>query len=350
MNLSGKLKVGIIGTGWISHNHMNGYIRSGKAEIVAVSDINEKAAKEFISKYGLNVKYYSNYIDLLADSNIQAVSICAPNKFHSEITVAAANAGKDVLCEKPFVSSIEEAKNSYEAIKKNNVKCAVGYHRRFNPLYQEMKKLKDEGKLGRVFFAQSDYIHNFSNMPIITWILKKEFNTSVFHSGGGHCVDIIRYMVNDEITECCAFVDNSTCPECETEAETLAIYRFKNGQIGKVMAVCPSVITPFTFNLEVYGTKGTFKNNKLMLDNSPDFRNSKNYINYPDWMPDNNPGVTEPWDVEVCEFVDWVLGDSDGKDLCKAKDAIRVAEACWAAVISSAEHRVVQLPLVELDV
>jgi hypothetical protein len=58
--------------------------------------------------------------------------------------------------------------------------------------------------------------------------------------------------------------------------------------------------------------------------------------------------VTEPWDVEVCEYVDWALGESDGKELCKAIDAIRVAEACWAAVISSAEHRLVQLPLVDL--
>ena len=94
------------------------------------------------------------------------------------------------------------------------------------------------------------------------------------------------------------------------------------------------------------------RNNRLILDTIPNFNdpaNKNNEIIYPDWMPNNTPGITEPWDVEVCEFVDWILGFSDGKELCKAKDAIRVAEACWAAVISSAEHKVVKLPLVELD-
>ena len=67
------------------------------------------------------------------------------------------------------------------------------------------------------------------------------------------------------------------------------------------------------------------------------------------WMPTNTPGITEPWDLEVSEFVDWALGLSDGKVLSRPDDAIRVAEACWAAVITSAEKRVVKLPMVELD-
>ena len=101
-----QLKIGIIGTGWIAGHHMNGYRRNGKAEIVAVADINEKAAWEFIKKEGLNCKYYKDYRELLKDSDVQSVSICAPNKFHSEMTVAAANAGKHMLAEKPFVTSV----------------------------------------------------------------------------------------------------------------------------------------------------------------------------------------------------------------------------------------------------
>jgi hypothetical protein len=94
------------------------------------------------------------------------------------------------------------------------------------------------------------------------------------------------------------------------------------------------------------------RNNRLILDSIPNFNdptNKDNEIVYPEWMPNNTAGVTEPWDVEVCEYIDWVLGDSQGTVLCKAIDAIRVAEACWAAVISSAEHRVVKLPLVKFD-
>lgn len=346
------LNVGIIGAGWIANHHVTGYLKNSRANIVAVADPNEDAARKLVQEHGLDCKYYGDYAQLLGDSMVDAVSICAPNKYHSEITVAAANAGKNILAEKPFVSSAEEAKNSLRAIKENGVKCAVGYHRRFNPLYKEMKRLINNGDLGRIFFAQSDYIHNFSDMPIISWALKREFNPSVFHAGGGHCVDMIRYLVNDEILEVCAFVDNSTCPECETEAQTVALFKFKNGQIGKVTAICPNVIVPFTFNVEVFGSKGTFQNNKLILESFPDFRNQKRseaYVSYPEWMSDNTPGITEPWDVEVMEFVDWILDDREETELCTAKDAVRVAEACWAAVISSAEKRIVKLPLVEID-
>ena len=347
------LKVGIIGTGWIANHHINGYRRSGKAEVVAVADVNENTAREYMKKYNLNCRFYDNYRKLLEDPEVEAVSICAPNKFHGEITVAAANAGKHILGEKPFVTSVEEAKNSYNAIKKSGVKCAVGYHRRFNPLYREMRRLRDEGKLGRLYFAQSDYIHNLPDeLPIWDWIGKKEYNPSIFHAGGGHCVDIIRYMMNDEIVECSALVSNINYPSCETEAETVAIYRFKNGQIGKVMSLVLKPVASFNFNLEVYGTKGTMRNNRLILDTFPNYNdpaNKDNEVLYPNWMPDNTAGITEPWDLEICEFINWVLGESDGAELCKAKDAIRVAEACWAAVISSQEHRAVKLPLVELD-
>jgi predicted dehydrogenase len=213
--------------------------------------------------------------------------------------------------------------------------------------------MRDEGRLGNLYFTQSDYIHNLPDeLPIWDWIGKKEFNPSLYHAGGGHCVDTIRYLMNDEIVECTALVSNLNYPACETEAETVALYRFKHGQIGKVMAIALKPVVPFTFNIEVYGTHGTMRNNRLTVDTIPNFNdptNKDNEIIYPEWMPNNTAGITEPWDLEVCEYVDWVLGDSDGKVLCKAIDAIRVAEACWAAVISSAEHRVVQLPLVELD-
>lgn len=348
-----KLKVGIIGAGWQAENHVNGYLKSGKAEIVAVADVKEEAARAFLTKFGLKAKAYGSYRDLLKDPEVQAVSICAPNKFHSEITVASAEAGKHMLAEKPFVTGPEEAKRSWVALKGSGVKCAVGYHRRFNPLYREMRRLRDEGKLGRLFFAQSDYIHNLPDeLPIWGWIGKKEFNPSLYAAGGGHCVDTIRYMMDDEIVECTAFVSNINYPSCETEAETVALYRFASGAIGKVMSLVLKPVESFRFNLEVYGTKGTFRNNKLILDSMPCFNVpgiKGNEIAYPEWMPDNTPGVTEPWDLEVRAFVDWALGEGDGAELCRAKDAIRVAEACWAAVISSAEHRVVRLPLVELD-
>ena len=348
--MSRNLKIGIIGAGWIAKHHINGYLKSNKAEIISIADPNLDAARQLASKHNLDLKIHENYGEMLDDNDIDAVSICAPNKFHSEITVAAAQAQKHILCEKPFISSVEQAYESLRAIRKNNIKCAVGFHRRFNPLYRLIKKTIDSGSIGDIFFCQCDYIHNQMQLPIIKWTLKKEFNPSLFHAGGSHCVDLLRYLVGAEICECTAFVSNKSCPECETEADTIAIYRFDTGALGKVMRIAPAPITGFDFNVEVYGTKGTFKNNKLRLDSFPEYwdpANKDDLITFPNWIPNNTPGPTEPWDVEVAEFVNWILDDRDETDLCQAIDAVKVAEACWAAVVSNKEKRVVKLPMLE---
>lgn len=344
-----NLRVGIIGTGWIADHHINGYLQSGRAEIVAVSNRTEDNAHKLLAKHKLKSRYYPSHQELLDDTEVDAVSICMPNKFHSEITIAAAEAKKHIMCEKPFVTSIEEAKKSIKAINNSGVKCAVGFHRRFNPLFMEIKRMTDEGKLGELFFVQCDYIHNQMQLPIIKWTLKKEFNPSLFHAGGSHCVDLLRYLMGCEIVECTAFVSNKSCPECETEAGTIALYRFENGALGKVMRIAPTPITGFEFHLEAYGTRGTFKDNKLRLDSFPNFwdpANRDDVLEFPDWMPNNTPGVAEPWDTEIIHFVDWILDGKQDTQLCRAIDAVRTAEACWAAVISDREKRVVQLPLI----
>jgi predicted dehydrogenase len=342
-----KLKVGIIGAGWIANHHIRGYLLSGRAEVSAIANRTEAKAKALMNQHGLDCPYYGSYQELLERKDIEAVSICLPNSMHSQATVAAAKAKKHILCEKPFVTSPEEARLSLQAIRDNGVRCAVGFHRRFNPLYQEVKRLKEEGVLGEIFFIQCDYIHNQMQMPIIQWTLKKKFNPSLFHAGASHCVDLIRYIIGSEIVEATAFVSNKSTPECETEADTVALFRFQDGTLGKVMRLAPKPITGFEFHLEVYGQKGTFKDNKLRLDSFPaywDPQNRDEVITYPDWMPDNSPGITEPWDVEVKHFVDWILDEKQVTQLAQAQDAVKTAQACWAAVTANREKRVVKLP------
>jgi predicted dehydrogenase len=111
-----KLRVGLIGAGWQSETHLRGYKLSGKAEIVAIADPKEAMARSVMGKLALDCRYYDDYRKLLADPAVEAVSVVAPNTFHSEITVAAAKAGEHLLAEKPFVTNQAEAKASWEAL------------------------------------------------------------------------------------------------------------------------------------------------------------------------------------------------------------------------------------------
>ena len=350
--MSGVLNVGLIGSGWQARNHMRGYQQSGNARIAAIANPNKESVDKLINEFNLEgVKYYATHQDLLADKSIEAVSILTPNRFHEEMVIAGAEAGKHILAEKPFVTSIDGAKAVWAALKKSGVKCAIGYQRRLNPICKEIVRLRDNGTLGRLVFVQSDFFHGLPAwMPHWKWLTKKANNPTPFQSSGGHCVDTITYLMNDEIAEVSAFSAHNLMPDSEVNMETCAIFRFKNGAIGKVASLSMKAVVSFEFPIEVFGTKGTMRNNKLILDTIPNYndpKNKDNCIMYPNWSPDNTPGVTEPWDVMVMDFVDWVRGDSDGKELCKPKEAIRVFEACWGTVISNEEHRVVKLPLIE---
>ncbi len=140
-----KLKIGIIGCGSIAkHRHMPEYHASSGAVIAAVCDINEGRAKGFADLY--EAKAYTDYRELLDDTDIDAVSVCTPNYLHAPISVAALNAGKHVLCEKPMATSMEEAQDMIEAAHKNGKKLMIAHNQRFVPSHKKAKELIARGK------------------------------------------------------------------------------------------------------------------------------------------------------------------------------------------------------------
>ena len=114
-----KLKVGIIGVGGISESHIAGYKADPDTELYAFCDINEKRLHEMGEKYGVT-RLFTKKEDMLALSEIDAVSVCTWNSQHAPCTIAALEAGKHVLCEKPMATSEAEAQTMLEAAKKNN--------------------------------------------------------------------------------------------------------------------------------------------------------------------------------------------------------------------------------------
>ena len=112
-----KVRIGIVGCGSIAcHRHLPEYAMQKNVEIVAVCDIEPKRAEEMANKY--QAKAYTDFNDMFLNPNIDAVSVCTPNSFHAPISIAALEAGKHVLCEKPMATSREEAEAMIQAAKK----------------------------------------------------------------------------------------------------------------------------------------------------------------------------------------------------------------------------------------
>src|SRR5579871_90903 len=130
-----KFGVGIIGCGGIAPNHAQAYRAFPEdCEIVAVSDVSAPAARRLMSRFEV-AQWYPDWQDLLADDRIHIVSVCTPHCLHAPMTIAAARAGKHVLCEKPMAMTVGEAHEMIEACREHGVRLSVGSER-FNPRHR----------------------------------------------------------------------------------------------------------------------------------------------------------------------------------------------------------------------
>ena len=146
------IRFAIIGTGNIADQHALGVIGCKKAELVAVCDMNQPRAQEFAAKYGIT-KIYADSNELLADPDVDAVCICTPSGTHGPLSIAAANAGKHILCEKPIEIKAEKIDAIVEAVERNKVKMQCVYQSRFDPVALKAKAALDSGEFGKVLMA-----------------------------------------------------------------------------------------------------------------------------------------------------------------------------------------------------
>ncbi len=152
----GKLKVGIIGTGWIAECHIASYLKQKDVEIVAGADLIPGKAEAFFKRFGLeNVRCYPDHKSMLDAEDLDAVSVCTYNKTHAECTIYALKKGVNVLLEKPMCVTLDEAVEICKAEKESGKVLSIGFQPRFDGNMQEIKKIVESGELGKVYYIQT---------------------------------------------------------------------------------------------------------------------------------------------------------------------------------------------------
>lgn len=345
-----KIKIGLVGLGWMGSEHGRNILANPKAELAAVCDADPANIRNFQSATGFKGKIFKDYKSMLR-SRLDAVVIASPNATHADMSIAAARARKHIYCEKPMAITLANCRRVRDAVEKAGVKFLIGYHRRLNPLYQYAKRLLDEGRLGRPFMVESDYLHHVpGHLGIWSWLGKEKVAGSLFHGGSGHNVDLIRYFCGD-VTEVSCMKDAflPRIPQVETEDTAVAIFRFKSGAIGKVQC-CVGPIIPFHFNFKLYGTKGTVLDNRVWLDDMPRFaeagRESGGLTLPGSWIPDNvQGGISEPWNKLMDHFIAMLA--ENAPCLNDVESAYQTSVACFAAVKSAEEKTIVDVSALE---
>jgi len=180
------INVGVIGIGSMGQNHVR--VLSEIANLIGVSDMNPEATKNISEKY--NTKGFNDYKELLDMDSVQAVSIATPTGAHFEVGMAAINAGKHVLMEKPFTSTLEQGEKLIQAAKEQNVILAVGQIERHNPVVRLTKDMLNGDNFGELISLSSRRVSSFP---------ARIKDVGVIYDLGIHDIDVMRYLVGTKV-------------------------------------------------------------------------------------------------------------------------------------------------------
>ena len=238
------LKVGIIGCGSIAkQRHGYEYFHNADVQIKGFYDLIAARAQALADLYGGSV--YTDVDAMLADPEIDAVSVCMANAFHAEISIKALKAGKHVLCEKPMAVTMEQCEAMAAAARESGKRLMIGHNQRLAPAHRKAKELLTSGALGRVITFQSTFGHKGPEM----WSMDKSANTWFFKKAsasfgsmadlGIHKIDLMRYLIGSEITSVYSTMKvlDKKFPDgtpIEVDDNSVEILNFADGTMGTV--------------------------------------------------------------------------------------------------------------------
>lgn len=267
-----RLKVAISGLGGHrpgtqgqGRNHLKTYRLIPDVEVVGLYDPNQEWARQVADETEVS-RVYASLDDLLADKDIDVLSIAAPCPYHGEQALAGLSAGKHVLVEVGLDGfSLDRLWQIVKAAEQNDRKVQVGNHMRWDPATLAMKRLIDEGKIGDVFYAESEYIHDLSYLMgqepngSATWRngFGKLPQPSMSSGGGIHAIDTIRWIMgNVEFVEVFGYGNRICKPWRDVDDLEVALFKTRTDAVVKVV-VSKALKRPSSQAYGVYGTRGT---------------------------------------------------------------------------------------------
>jgi predicted dehydrogenase len=242
-----NLKIGLIGCGRISQCvHLENLARLPAVEIAALAEVDADRREE-AARRAPKAAVFSDYRELLAMRDVQAVVICLPNGLHAEAAVAGFENGKHVYLEKPLATQLTEGQRVVEAWRRSGLIGMIGFNYRFQPLYQRLKAAIEEGRIGQTVSVHTVFSTACRQLP--GWKLSREGGGGVLLDLASHHIDLISYLLGQPVREVFARIQR-----VRSEADTAGLdLRFANG----VSANCFFSFTTIDEDrLELYGTAG----------------------------------------------------------------------------------------------
>lgn len=332
----GIIKVGVIGVGKMGERHVQIFQQIPGVEVVAIADVNPSRVDEVASKYNIP-KGYTNYEKLLQCQEVDAVTIATPDAEHKAPAIASAEARKHILLEKPIATNLEDAKEIITAARKNNVILMVGYIARYFPQFKAIKRMLDQGKIGKPLFADFLWLNALRRYPDDYGKELPPRRDSIITFLATHPVDLMRWYFGDVRRVYCE-ADTFTWGRSANGPEDTSIIslRFKEGQLGQIAVCWGFGGTPYTarFVATIIGDEGAIHgdslNDGLIVASA---REGYELPIHYDWK--------EALRAELCDFLDAVRNNVSPP--ISGEEAMKVLEITLAAIESMKTQRPVEL-------
>lgn len=234
MSKKGKVKVGIIGSGFIADIHADSFrMMPDEAEVVAVASPPEYKPEELAKKYNI-ARVFTDYKKMLAEDDIEMVVIGAPNYLHAQMTVDIANAGKHVVCEKPLCMTLDEADLMIDTCKKKGILLMYAEELFFTPKYVKAKQMADEGAFGKLYMVKQSEKHFGPHAPWF-WDVEKS-GGGVFMDMGCHGIAFCYWFFGRPKIKSvyCQMATHVHSDKTKGEDDSICIIEFENGGIGLI--------------------------------------------------------------------------------------------------------------------
>ncbi|MGI8672599.1 MAG: Gfo/Idh/MocA family protein [Luteitalea sp.] len=261
-----ELKIGVVGLGWVAGAHIETFKQVTGGRVTTVCSRRELDPAALQAQYGIPLKVYQDYAQMLADPEIDAIDICTPHPFHAEQAIAAAQAGKHLIIEKPIALTWDEARRVRDAIDAAGVRAMVCFELRYSAQFTLARAVLDQGLLGDLHYGEVDYYHGigpwYGQFP---WNVKKDMGGSSLLTAGCHAMDILLLMMRAPVEEVTSYATTSTSEifaPYEYPTSTVTIVKFAGGKIGKVASII-DCLQPYYFHTHLVGSHGTLLDTKL---------------------------------------------------------------------------------------
>ena len=334
------LGVGVIGLGWVAGEHIKAFKQNPHCRVVALSSHDSTRAAEMARTHDLpDAQLYTNYRDLLKDERVDVAVICSVNHLHVEQGVAAAQAGKHVLIEKPLALDRRGLRRLQQAIEKAGVKSQGGFELNWGGYFQSVQRMIDQDFFGPIYYAECDYFSgNWEKWYTgYDWVKTREKGGSALAAAGCHAIDAVRQFMRQDAIEVFAYAGNFT-KVMEWDPVITTLIKFKNGGIGKVGCALEGNVK-YQFNVRLHGAKGTLVNDRFRSEYlDPGL---EGWAHFPTTLPDTPEVTHHPFPGEVNDFVEAILDDRPAK--LDIREDAKTYEIMFAAEESARTGRPVRL-------